>query len=114
MIERSVRSRFRPEEVLFCACGVVLVALMAATGAWIVPTEYHARFLACFGVITALLLGGAYRRERARHERALALQRAVAPTLRALRDFLPLVVALVLYGCLHDLTPVLCPKTADA
>jgi membrane-associated phospholipid phosphatase len=68
----------------------------------------------CSGMLTALALGRAYLRERARYEQALAMRRAVRSTLLGVRDFLPLVVALALYGCMHDLTPVLRSKTADA
>jgi hypothetical protein len=112
--QSAVRLRYRPEELILFACGVVIVALMAVTGTWITPTRLHGRFLLLCGVLTVILLWRAYLHERALCERPFAVRKAARATLLVVRDFLPFLVLLALYGSLHDLTPILCSKTVDA
>jgi membrane-associated phospholipid phosphatase len=109
-----VAARLRPEEALLFAAGAVLVALMAATGAWLTPTAVQAGLLAAAAALAALVGLRAYARERPRVPPALARRAATQATVRVARDFLPFVLALALYAGLHDLTPVLGRTTVDA
>jgi membrane-associated phospholipid phosphatase len=109
-----MRCRFRAEEVLFFAYGAILVALMAASGHWIPPTQVERRLLLGCGALSAIVLARAYLYERASLERAAAVGAAAKSTLRVMRDFLPFVIALMFYGCIHDLTPLIVPRTDDA
>jgi membrane-associated phospholipid phosphatase len=111
---RDPPSSCRPEELILLACGVVTVALMAVTRTWVTPTRVHGCFLLLCGVLVALVFRRAYRVERALCERPFALRKAVRATLLVIRDFMPFLGVLALYGCLHDLTPVLRPQTVDA
>src|SRR5262245_5931089 len=86
---------------------------MATTGHWSFTHTRHKRFLTCaFGLALLVLLRGWWR-ERTRRGNWPALRAALPPALMVMRDFLPFLLALVLYETLHDLTAVVRPNIVD-
>jgi membrane-associated phospholipid phosphatase len=108
------RARVRPEELLLGVYAVALVAIMATTGHWMFTNTMHVRFVAVFLVLAALVWTRSYVRERRRRERLDSLRAALPPAMTVVRDFLPFLIALVLYETLHDLTPLLRHDVVDA
>ncbi len=98
--------RIRPEEAMLALLGVVLLALMAATGVWRFTAFNHPRFLQVFAGLAACV----YVRAALRHR---SLASGIAPGVGVIRDFLPFFLALLLYETLHDLTPEIRAQVVD-
>ncbi len=110
-----MREHVRPEEALLAGYGVALVAIMAATRHWTFTSTMHVRFLDIFLVLALLILARGFLRARREHRSSWqSLRRALPPALLVIRDFVPFLVALVLYETLHDLTPLLRHDVVDA
>ncbi len=109
-----MREHVRPEEALLAGYGVALVAIMAATRHWTFTSTMHVRFLDVFLVLAlGILARGFVRARREQRSSWQSLQRALPPALLVIRDFVPFLVALVLYETLHDLTPLLRHDVVD-
>ncbi|HEX8950493.1 MAG TPA: phosphatase PAP2 family protein [Polyangia bacterium] len=110
-----MREHVRPEEALLAGYAVALVAIMAATRHWTFTSTMHVRFLDVFLVLAlGILLRGFVRARREHRSSWQSLVRALPPALLVIRDFVPFLVALVLYETLHDLTPLLRHDVVDA
>ncbi len=109
-----MREHVRPEEALLAGYGVALVAIMAATRHWTFTSTMHVRFLDVFLVLAlGILARGFVRARREQRSSWQSLRRALPPALLVIRDFVPFLVALVLYETLHDLTPLLRHDVVD-
>jgi membrane-associated phospholipid phosphatase len=110
-----LRSRVRPEEALLAAYGVALVAIMATTGHWTFTATMHLRFLDVFLLLALGILARDFLRARRQHlSEWQALRRALPAAGQVVRDFVPFLIALVLYETLHDLTPLIRHDVVDA
>jgi membrane-associated phospholipid phosphatase len=110
-----VRARIRPEEALLFGYAIALLAIMATSGVWHFTAITHRRFLAVFMILAGLVLVRGFVRARREHESPLdALRVAFPPAALVIRDFLPFLIALVLYETLHDLTPIIRHDVVDA
>ncbi|HJZ85665.1 MAG TPA: phosphatase PAP2 family protein [Polyangia bacterium] len=96
----SLRARLRPEEALLLVYGLGLLALCLWAHMPYLTRTYHIPFLVVIAIVAAL---------RAAREREHRVRAAVG----AVRDFLPFFALIVVYETLHDLTPILRPRTVD-
>src|SRR5262245_40335538 len=87
---------------------------MAVTGHWTFTATMHLRFVATFLGLATMVLARGLVRARDRCTPWEALRDALPPAVTVIRDFLPFLLALVLYETLHDLTPLLRHDVADA
>jgi membrane-associated phospholipid phosphatase len=97
---RALRVHVRPEEALFCLYGGALVVLWRMAGVAHFTETLHRPFIAVVALVTCA---------RALRDR----EARVSAALQTLRDFLPFLATVLLYETLHDLTPILCPRTVD-
>jgi membrane-associated phospholipid phosphatase len=110
-----VRARIRPEEALLAGYAIAILVIMATSGHWQFTAIQHRRFLTVFLILAGLVLVRGYLRARREHESTLqALREAFPPAALVIRDFLPFLMALVLYETLHDLTPIIRHDVVDA
>lgn len=110
----GLRRLLRPEEALLLLAAAGLLALCAATGIWRFTSLWHPRFVEVVaGLGLAVAARALYRARRAGRATGQALADAARETVGVARDFAPFFAILVLYESLHDLTPILRPRTVD-
>lgn len=105
-------ARMRPEEVIFLAFALAIVAIEIATRTPLLTTHPQPAF---FGGMVAFITVFYVRSLRAARRDGLPEPYTVArrDALRVTRDFGTLFAILVLYETLHDLTPLLRPDVVD-
>jgi membrane-associated phospholipid phosphatase len=114
MVPARLRALVRPEEALLALAAAGLLALCAATSTWRFTSLYHPRFLQVVAVLAACVAARALvRSRRAGVAWPAALAACARETLAVARDFAPFFGILLLYETLHDLTPLLRPRTVD-
>ena len=99
--------RLRPEELLLGVCAVTLAIVLAVTGTTRPSAFLHPRFFECVAGLALVVIARSWWKTR-------RVGTALFAAARVLRDFAPFLGVLVLYECLHDLTPLVRPRVVDA